>query len=142
MGEKLLITGMVGTVKSPVAVLVTPPTVTVTDPVTAPTPTVATSSTPVAEVTVAGTPPIDTSLSAKVAEKFRPVMVTDVPGGPEVGEKEIMIGQRTLGSQPPMNNTPNKATITILRYVMTCPPAQASERRKKSRPIEISITLI
>ena len=45
-----------------------------------------------AAVTLAFTAPKKTILFVGVALKFVPVIVTDVPTGPEVGEKELMVG--------------------------------------------------
>jgi len=46
----------------------------------------------VAVVTFALTAPKKTILFAGVALKFVPVIVTDVPTGPEVGEKVLIVG--------------------------------------------------
>jgi hypothetical protein len=45
-----------------------------------------------AAVTSAFIPPINTVLFAAVVLKLAPVMVTEVPTGPDPGEKELMTG--------------------------------------------------
>ena len=58
----------------------------------APIGTVTVRSVLVAAVTVAWVAPKKTMLLAGVASKLLPVMVTEVPTGPLVGEKEVMVG--------------------------------------------------
>lgn len=54
--------------------------------------TVTISSVDVAEVIVAWVAPKNTMLLAEVASKLVPEMVTVVPTGPLVGEKEVIVG--------------------------------------------------
>ena len=62
----------------------------------APVGTVTVSWVSVAVVTVAWVAPKNTMLLAGVASKLVPVMVTEVPTGPLVGEKEVMVGGGTI----------------------------------------------
>ncbi|MGA7827829.1 MAG: hypothetical protein WCA04_09220, partial [Geobacteraceae bacterium] len=73
-----------------VAVLL--PTITVTDPVVAPAGTVVTIWVAVELVTTAAVPLNITMLLAGVVLKLVPVMVTVVPGGPEDGAREVIVG--------------------------------------------------
>lgn len=73
------------TVKLSVDVAITPAVVTETVPVVAPFGTVTVSVVADAVTTVAGTPLNSTVLLAGVVLKLVPVMVTDVPGDPEIG---------------------------------------------------------
>ena len=67
----------------------------------------------VAAVTVARVAPKKTILLAAVVLKFVPVMVTDVPIGPLVGAKEVMVG---------ISGTPNMKSVelrTVVQFVVT-----------------------
>jgi hypothetical protein len=92
VGVKLVMVGG-DTVKLVPLVPVSVPTVTVIFPVVAPLGTVTTSFVVVAELGVAVAIPLNlTVLLAAVALKFVPLIVTDVPTGPLVGEKLLMVG--------------------------------------------------
>jgi len=87
-GERLLIPGV--TVKV-IPLLVTPPTVTVRGPVLAPVGTGTTMLLALQLVGEAATPLNATVLAPCVAPKFAPLIVTDVPTAPEVGERLLML---------------------------------------------------
>jgi hypothetical protein len=80
------------TVKSD-PLLTTPLTVTTTFPVIAPVGTCATIWVPLQLVMGATVPLKLTALVPWVAPKFIPVIATDVPAGPEVGDKLVIIGE-------------------------------------------------
>jgi len=87
--DKLVILG--ATVKlNPL--LVVPPTVTTRLPLVAPEGTVATIDVGLQPVAVAANPLNVTVLAPCVAPKFVPVIVTDVPTGPELGDKLVTVG--------------------------------------------------
>jgi len=76
-----------------IPLLATPPTVTTTLPVVAPVGTVATIDVALQLVIVVAVVPLNvTVLVLCVAPKFVPVIVTDVPTGPEVEDKLVMVG--------------------------------------------------
>jgi hypothetical protein len=93
-GVKLVIVGSDGvvTVKSVALVAVLPATVTVILPVVAPAGTVVVMDVVVLAVAVAVVPLNLTVLLAGVALKFVPVIVTVVPVTPDVGVKEVIVG--------------------------------------------------
>jgi hypothetical protein len=101
VGERLVIAGgtVVDTVKLTL-LLVTPPTVTRTAPVVAPAGTVARTLVADQLVTVASVPLNRTVLAPCVAPKFVPVIVTDVPTGPVVGERLVMVGSGAATAAP------------------------------------------
>jgi hypothetical protein len=72
--------------------LAAPPTVTTTGPVAAPAGTGATMLVALQLVGVAAVPLKVTVLVPCVAPKLKPLIVTDVPIGPEVGERLLMAG--------------------------------------------------
>ena len=72
--------------------LVTPPTVTLTAPVVAPLGTGVMMDVGLQLVGEAGTPLKVTVLEPCVAPKFVPVIITDVPGAPEFGDRLAMLG--------------------------------------------------
>src|SRR5438105_9229777 len=72
--------------------LATPPTVTTTLPVVAPVRTGATIEVALQLVGVAAVPLKVTVLVPWVAPKFDPAIVTEVPTGPEVGDRLVMLG--------------------------------------------------
>ena len=76
--------------------LATPPTVTTTFPVVAPLGTGTTMLVALQLVGVAAVPLNFTVLVPCVAPKFVPVIVTDVPTGPDVGDKLVMLGAAPL----------------------------------------------
>jgi len=89
VGDRLVMLG--ATVKlNPL--LAVPPTVTTTLPLVAPEGTVATIEVGLQPVAVAAVPLNVTVLVPCVASKFVPAIVTDVPTGPELGDKPVMLG--------------------------------------------------
>ena len=66
--------------------------VTLTGLKTAPAGTVTVNAVAEAAVTAAFTSPIKTILLAGIELKFEPVMVTEVPTGPDTGKKELRVG--------------------------------------------------
>jgi len=89
VGDKLLIFGV--TVKL-TPLLICPFTVTTTEPVVAPAGTAATILVALHELGVAVTPLNFTVLLPWVAPKVVPVIVTDAPTGPDVGETLVIAG--------------------------------------------------
>lgn len=81
-----------GVTVKPTPLLATPPTVTTTLPVVAPEGTGARMLVPVQLVGVAAVPLKLAVLVPCVDPKFVPVIVTDVPTAPEVGERLVMVG--------------------------------------------------
>ena len=92
VGEKLDTVGGTVTVNVPLLVAVEPLTVTAILPVVAPLGTATTSVVVVADETVALVPLNLTVLLVFVALKFVPEIVTDVPTGPELGVKPLIVG--------------------------------------------------
>jgi len=91
VGVKDVIVGAVVTVKSDALVAVPPGVVTVIFPVMAPVGTVAVTFVPApfTENVLAATPPNFTEVAPV---KFVPLIVTEVPTGPLVGEKDVIVG--------------------------------------------------
>src|SRR5437867_234904 len=91
VGVNEVIVGAVVTVKSEALVAVPPGVVTVIFPVTAPLGTVAVTRVPApfTENVVAATPPNFTEVAPP---KFVPLIVTEVPTGPLVGVKDVIVG--------------------------------------------------
>jgi hypothetical protein len=87
VGFKLAMLGGGGVTVKPTPLLATPPTVTTTVPVVAPVGTGTVMLVPLQLVGVAATPPNVTVLVPCVAPKFVPVIVTEVPTGPDAGVK-------------------------------------------------------
>ena len=83
---------MLGVTVKPKPLLALPPTVTTTLPLVAPEGTVATIDVGLQPVAVAAVPLNVTVLVPWVGPKFVPVIVTDVPTGPELGDKLVMLG--------------------------------------------------
>ena len=94
VGERLVIAGAVEVVVTVnvTPLLATPPTVTTTGPVVAPVGTGATIDMPLQVLGLAAVPLNVTVLVPCVDPKFDPVIVTDVPTGPEVGERLVIAG--------------------------------------------------
>ncbi len=94
VGDKLEITMGFATVKVTLILLETPPTVTTTlaAPLATPEGTTATIDVLPQLVVEAVTPANVTVLLPLVPPKFLPVIVTEVPVGPEVGEMLVMLG--------------------------------------------------
>lgn len=88
-GDRFAILGATEKLNPPLAV---PLTVTTTLPLVAPEGTVATIDVGLQPVAVAGTPLNVTVLVLCVASKLVPVIVTDVPTGPELGDTPVMLG--------------------------------------------------
>jgi hypothetical protein len=103
VGDRLVIFG--ATVKL-TPLLATPATVTTTFPVVAPLGTGATMLVALQLAGVAAVPLNVTVLVPWVAPKDVPVIVTDVPAGPEIGESPVMFGL----SIPPVNVAPETET--------------------------------
>jgi hypothetical protein len=116
-GLRLVVLGVgIPTVK-PTPLLATPPTVTTTLPVVAPVGTVATMLVALQLVGVADVPLNLTVLVPCVAPKFAPVIVTDVPTGPELGLRLVMLGTAT---PVPDTETP-RGTMSIPSATYTVP---------------------
>jgi hypothetical protein len=97
-GEKLLMVGISGTIKSCVEVMVWVPTVTVSLPVLAPAGTVVVMVVGVVAVMTAVVPLNRTVFLLISVLKFLPVRVTVVPAIPSVGENEVRVGAGSLAS--------------------------------------------
>ncbi len=112
VGDRLLIDGGGITVKDP-PLLEYIPTVTRTFPVVAPTGTGTTIEVSLQFVGVAAVPLNVTVLVPWVEPKLVPVMVTDVPTMPEVGEKPVIWGGTTIVNNTPLLADPPRATTTL-----------------------------
>src|SRR5260370_20729848 len=99
-GVRILILGA-GTPVNATPLLFTPLALTTTLPVVAPLGTGATIDVALQLVGVAAVPLHLTVLEPCVAPKFLPVIVTDAPTAPEVGDRLVMFGAGT-----PVNATP------------------------------------
>lgn len=108
VGDRLVILGAV-TLKL-TALLARPPTMTTTLPVAAPKGTGATIFAAAQLVGVAVTPLNVTVLVTCVAPKFVPVIVTDVPTGPNVGERLAILGAFTAKLTPLLAVPPTDTT--------------------------------
>src|SRR5438128_10383182 len=91
VADSLLMFGVIATVKL-APLLGTPLTVTTTLPVLAPLGTVATIEVALQLVAVALVPPKATVLAPWVEPKLVPVIVTDTPTAPDVGDRLLMLG--------------------------------------------------
>ena len=109
VGAKLVMVGVTGTDTTKLVVLVPiwQLTWTLIGPVVAPPGTVVVMLVAVLAVTVAATPLNLTMLFPGTGSKLVPVMVTDVPGMPEMGEKEEIVGTW----ENPANVIPNRNQI-------------------------------
>jgi hypothetical protein len=114
VGEKLAMVGGRMTTKLVPLVAVPSGVVTVMGPVVAPAGTVAVIWVEVTTVNVALTPLKRTSV---VLVKFVPVMVTEVPTGPEVGEKLTMVGGRMTTKLVPLVAVPS-GVVTVMGPVV------------------------
>jgi hypothetical protein len=114
-GLKLVIVGSAGvvTVKSVALVAVLPATVTVILPVVAPAGTVVVILVVVLAVAVAVVPLNLTVLLVGVALKFVPVIVTVVPATPDVGVKEVIVGD------VPVVTVKSAALCTVTQFIVT-----------------------
>src|SRR6202162_2684276 len=97
VGDKVVMLGVALTVKL-TPLLATPPTVTTTFPVAAPLGTGATMLVALQLVCVAAVPLNITVLVPGVVPKFVPVIVTDVPTVPAVGDKGVKLGVGLLAN--------------------------------------------
>jgi hypothetical protein len=93
--------------------LATPPTVTTTLPGVAPLGTVAKMLVEVQVVTAAAVPLKVTALAPWLAPKFAPEIVTDVPTGPDVGFRLVMLGGGVTVKDTPLLTTPPTDTTTL-----------------------------
>jgi len=100
VGDKLVMLGAVTVKLTPL--LARPPTVTTTLPVVAPKGTAATTLLLLQLVGVAAVPLKVTVLIPCVTPKFDPVIVTDVPIGPEVVERPVMTGGTVTTKPAPL----------------------------------------
>ncbi len=112
VGDKLVIAGAVVTVKL-TPLLARPPTVTTTLPVAAPEGTAATTLLLLQLVALAAVPLKVTVLVPCVAPKLVPVIVTDVPTGPEVGDKLVIVGAVVTVKLTPLLARPPTVTTTL-----------------------------
>ena len=101
VGDRLVIDGAVVTVND-TPLLATPPTVTTTLPVVAPLGTGTAIDVALQLVGVALVPLNFTSLVPWVAPKLVPVIVTDVPTGPEVGDRLLIDGAVVTVNDTPL----------------------------------------
>src|SRR5580765_906009 len=108
VGDKLVMLGATVTVK--LTPLLADPTVTTTLPVVAPVGTGATMLVADQLVGVAVVPLNFTVLVPGVAPKFVPVIVTDVPTAPVVGERLVMLGTVTVKLTPLLADPPTVTT--------------------------------
>ncbi len=106
VGERLL---MLGATLKVTPLLANPPTVTTTAPVVAPDGTGATMLVALQLLGVAAVPLKVTVLVPCVAPKVAPLIVTEVPTGPEVGDRVLMLGA-TLKVTPLLANPPTVTT--------------------------------
>src|SRR5882762_9125386 len=112
VGERLVILSPSGTVK-PSVLLAMLLTVTTTFPVVAPVGT-GTTIDPLPQVVGVAVVPLNfTVLVPCVEPKLLPVMVTDVPTGPVVGERFVMLGAATTVNKELLLATPFTATTTF-----------------------------
>ena len=112
VGDRLVILGATVTVNA-APLLARPPTVTTTLPVVAPAGTAATTLVPLQLVGVAAVPLNFTVLVPCVAPKFVPAIVTEVPTGPDVGDKVVMLGATVTVNVTPLLASPPTVTATL-----------------------------
>jgi hypothetical protein len=114
VGFKLVIMGDGPVTVNATPLLATPPTVTTTLPVVAPFGTGTTMLAALQVVGVANVPLKLTVLVPCVVPKFVPVMVTDVPTGPEVGFRLVIVGDEPVTvNATPLLATPPTITTTL-----------------------------
>jgi hypothetical protein len=87
-----------------------PPTTTVIGSYVVPAGTVTVNEVVEAEVTAAFAPPKETMLLDAVALKFVPVITTDEPEIPDVGENDVIVGTWAIANAV----TANKLSVTLL----------------------------
>src|SRR6266852_2909073 len=112
VGDRLVMFGA-GTPVNATPLLFTPLALTTTLPVVAPLGTGATIDVALQLVGVAAVPLKLTVLVPWVAPKFVPVMVTDAPTAPEVGDRTVMFGAGTPVNATPLLFTPLACTTTL-----------------------------
>jgi hypothetical protein len=112
VGDKVVMLGVAFTVKL-TPLLAAPDTVTTTFPVVAPAGTGATMLVALQLVGVAAVPLNCTVLVPCVAPKFVPVIVTDVPTAPDVGDKVVMLGVAFTVKLTPLLAAPDTVTTTF-----------------------------
>jgi hypothetical protein len=113
VGDRLVMLGGTVTVNATL-LLARPPTVTTTLPVVAPLGTATVMLVPLQLAAVAAEVPLKvTVLLARVAPKFVPVIVTDVPTGPEVGDRLVMLGGTVTVNATPLLARPPTVTTTF-----------------------------
>src|SRR5437667_645342 len=112
VADRLVIVGPIATVNE-TPLLACPLTVTTTLPVLAPLGTVATMDVALQLVAVALVPLNVTVLVPCVEPKFVPVIVTDVPTAPEVGDSPLMFGVGSTVKLTPLLGTPLTVTTTL-----------------------------
>jgi hypothetical protein len=102
VGDRLVMLGAATTVNT-LPLLATPPTVTTTLPVVAPVGTVATMEVALQLVVVAV---VVLNFTVPVVPKFVPVIVTEAPTAPEVGDRLVMLGVGRTVNAFPLLSTP------------------------------------
>lgn len=112
MGERPLITGVLKTVKL-VPLLATPDTVTTTFPVVAAPGTGTTMETAFQLAGVAKAPLNVTVLEPCATPKLVPLIVTDVPATPDVGDRLVMVGVGRTVNATPLLAAPFTVTTTL-----------------------------
>lgn len=114
VGDRLVIDGGLWTVTvNETPLLDIPETVTTTLPLEAPVGTGATIEVALQLVGVAPTPLKATVLDPCVRPKFAPVIVTDVPTAPEVGDRLVIDGATTTVKLTPLLVLPLTVTVTL-----------------------------
>ena len=113
VGERLVMLGVGSTVKLE-PLLSTPLACTTTLPVVAPVGTEAFIDVALQLVIVVAAVPLNfTVLVPWVEPKFVPVIVTDAPTAPDVGERLVMLGAATMVNDEPLLATPLTVTTTF-----------------------------
>ena len=114
VGDKLLMLGAAVVTVKLTPLLGWPPATTITFPVVAPLGTGATMLVPLQLVGVAAVPLKLTVLLPCVEPKFAPVIVTELPGAPDVGDKLLMLGAAVVTVKlTPLLGWPPATTITF-----------------------------
>src|SRR6202034_1323823 len=112
-GDRLVMLG-VGSTVNDIALLATPLAFTTTLPVVAPVGTVATIDVALQLAIVVTVVPLNVTVPVPwVAPKFAPVIVTDAPIAPVVGERLVMLGAATTVKLTPLLFTPLAFTTTL-----------------------------
>jgi len=111
VGERLLIVGVVASTVNVGPVIDTPLTVTTTVPVVAPVGT-GTTIEVLAQLVIVAAVPLNFTVPA-VVPMFVPVIVTEVPTAPEVGERLVTVGVASTVNEVPLLDTPLTTTTTL-----------------------------